>query len=346
MSGPVQYSDAAAPQTQPAGASVRVCQRCKVMSRVDVRFCGLCGAPAAFTMETAITDTPERTVSHTLLGEEQVQDRHEIRAGRSIAITDRGVRHRRNEDAVALRTLKPTSQDATEATLCVVCDGVSSTSRAHEASTVAAEVGIAALAVALEDGTDPTDATRQAFHRAAAAVAHLADPTPATSDVPSCTYISVVVMGGTVTVGWVGDSRAYWLPDADRHRAIMLTEDDSWLTAVLAAGDLDPLQAAADHRAHAITGWLGGNSPNPHPHCTTVCPGEPGVVLVCTDGLWRYMASPLEMSAAVPASPTEDALVVAQELVRQALRAGGRDNTTVALLPVGNNADDNAKEEP
>ena len=36
----------------------------------------------------------------------------------------------------------------------------------------------------------------------------------------------IVAAAGTITVGWVGDSRAYWLGrDGDARR---LTEDDSW----------------------------------------------------------------------------------------------------------------------
>src|SRR5690606_39817235 len=30
-------------------------------------------------------------------------------------------------------------------------------------------------------------------------------------DAPSCTYVSAVTRGPVITVGWIGDSRVYWL---------------------------------------------------------------------------------------------------------------------------------------
>jgi len=77
-------------------------------------------------------------------------------------------------------------------------------------------------------------------------------------------------------------------------------------------------------------------------------PEVPGVLVVCTDGLWNYMASPLALAAAL-ADPLADPvsgpltgrrggsrtpLSVARELVRAALNGGGHDNITVAIIPV------------
>jgi len=290
------------------------CARCREPMRAQDRFCELCGTPAG-----------------TNAGRDH--DRSELRAGRAAGITDRGLRHLRNEDALALRILEPRAGETTGATLCVVCDGVSSTPRPHEASAAAVTAGAQALAAALSAGRDGCDATEQALRDAAAAVADLVDPaTP--DEVPACTYVSATLVGGIVTIGWIGDSRAYWIPEPGGEHAVRLTEDDSWLTAVLADGALSPAQAAADRRAHAITGWLGADNPRYRAHCTTVRPTGPGVIVVCTDGLWNYMENPDALAAALPANAAEDALGAAAELTRTALRAGGRDNITVAILPV------------
>jgi hypothetical protein len=74
-----------------------------------------------------------------------------------------------------------------------------------------------------------------------------------------------------VTVGWAGNSRAYWIPQVQTESApsIKPTEDDLWLAQVLAAGTLTPEQAATDRRAHAITAWLGEDATHLDPHVIT-----------------------------------------------------------------------------
>jgi serine/threonine protein phosphatase PrpC len=57
-------------------------------------------------------------------------------------------------------------------------------------------------------------------------------------------------------------------------------------------------------------------------------------VVVCTDGLWNYAESAEELASAVPADAGTHPLRCAQVLVRVALDRGGRDNVTVAVLPV------------
>jgi serine/threonine protein phosphatase PrpC len=136
-------------------------------------------------------------------------------------------------------------------------------------------------------------------------------------------------------VGWVGDSRAYWIPRSRTESAppVRLTEDDSWLAQGLAAGTLTLAEAAADRRAHAITAWLGQDADQIAPHLVTVEPECPGVVVVCTDGLWNYLDSVDELVAALPAEALDAPLHAARELVEVALHRGGRDNITVAVLP-------------
>ena len=60
-------------------------------------------------------------------------------------------------------------------------------------------------------------------------------------------------------------------------------------------------EAYADERAHAITGWLGADAYELEPHTASFKPDRPGVVVVCTDGLWNYAESAEEMAAVVPA---------------------------------------------
>ncbi|GIG56492.1 hypothetical protein Lfu02_08640 [Longispora fulva] len=313
-------------------------------------FCEACGRslkPAPACVRCAVGTVDEDGYC-TACGARQPGpgDHEELDLGAVAGVTDRGLRHHRNEDAMAVRRTG-------DGVAAVVCDGVSVSPRPHEASRLACDTAVAILASGppetvpaprrpdIEPGppgpapapgadalTGPADAaTREAARAAAAAVAALGTPTAA----PACTYVSALVRGGSFTVGWIGDSRAYWLPGTGD--AELLTEDDSWAVEMVAHGLLTPEQANADRRAHAITRWLGADAGPADPHVVTRRPDVPGVLLLCSDGLWNYLPSAPDLAARY-ADLTGPAVDRARALVRYALDAGGHDNITVVLLPV------------
>jgi serine/threonine protein phosphatase PrpC len=129
---------------------------------------------------------------------------------------------------------------------------------------------------------------------------------------PACTYVSAVV-GADVTVAWLGDSRAYWLDERGTARA--LTRDD------------------AAEGSHAIEAWLGADSGAPEPHLIRFTPDGPGVVLVCSDGLWNYVEKAAELAAIALPEALANPFGAAERLVRRALDDGGHDNITAVLVP-------------
>jgi serine/threonine protein phosphatase PrpC len=219
-------------------------------------------------------------------------------------------------------------EDGSATTLAaVVCDGVSTVRRPELASHTAATVALDAL---LACGADVSGMTA-AVAAAADAVARLA---PGVPDAPSCTLVAAAVdtATATITVGWVGDSRAYWL--AENGDARLLTADHSWAAEMVGAGILDAASAMRDPRAHAITRWLGGGSV-PEPGVTTLSPAGPGVLLLCTDGLWNYEPEAVDLAAlALPVSSLAGPRAAADALTAHALDAGGRDNITVVCIPI------------
>ncbi|WP_395294067.1 PP2C family protein-serine/threonine phosphatase [Kitasatospora hibisci] len=252
-------------------------------------------------------------------------------------VSDRGVRHHRNEDSF---TVAASSLPGGEpVVVAVVCDGVSSSDRPDEASETAVDAASESLLTALEAGRDPNAAMRQAIADAAAAVAGLAadGASPRRPDInaPACTYVSAVAAGGRVTIGWVGDTRAYWIPD-DRVSAepFRLTQDDSWAARMVEAGLMGEAEAYADPRAHAITGWLGADAEEVVPHTLDFTPHVPGVLLICTDGLWNYAEAATDLAYYVRPDARTEPLAAAQSLVKFAVAAGGHDNITVAVLPI------------
>lgn len=255
------------------------------------------------------------------------------------AVSDRGLRHHRNEDSFAVSTTA--LPDGSPAVVAIVCDGVSSASRPDEASAAAASAANEALLESLPRGTHPQQAMHEAIVAASEAVNALAqEPAGAMEhdahrhqNAPACTLVGSIMAGGLLVVGWVGDSRVYWVPQDRTQPTARLTEDDSWAAQMVAAGLMNEAEAYADERAHAITGWLGADAYELEPHTAAFKPDRPGLVVVCTDGLWNYAESSEEMAAAVPADAQERPLHGAQVLVGHALDGGGHDNVTVALLP-------------
>jgi serine/threonine protein phosphatase PrpC len=82
-----------------------------------------------------------------------------------------------------------------------------------------------------------------------------------------------------------------------------------------------------------ITRWLGVNAGEVDPHVVTVEPEGPGVILVCSDGLWHYLDDAEAMAAAALPLAHEDPLAAARVLTAIALDGGGHDNITVAVVP-------------
>ena len=277
--------------------------------------CRACGAPAS-----AIA--PDRYCTVCGVRVRAPEDRHELDLGCAAAVTDRGLRRRENEDAFHLEL-------AGDGVVAVVCDGVSTSIAGALAARSAAAAAGAVLRDALLEGLRATDATARAIDTAQDAVAALAIPVGLGADSPSCTLVSALWCDDEVVVGCVGDSRAYWIGADDQRQ---LTTDDSWAAEQIADGLLSEEQAAADRRAHAITRWVGADGPEHPRQVVTHALTAPGRLVLCSDGLWNYARSPVELSKLLDSSPVGQPIAAARTLADIALARGGHDNVTVAVL--------------
>lgn len=283
------------------------CPACAAPVHPDDRFCEGCGARRP-----------------------DPRDRVELATSRMGAVSDRGVRHRHNEDAVGMRAVSTGPAGGT-ARIAVVCDGVSRGARPDLASQAAVAAALEVL-VERPGGWQDVEGSSRAAVRAATAAVTALSARAAVDTPPACTFVSTVVVGRTATVASVGDSRVYWLPRA-RSGARLLTVDDSWRREVVATGAMTEAAAARDRRRHTITAWLGADAGPVRPHVRTVRLDAPGVLLACTDGLWNSMTGPddlAEVAAAVPPDP----LALARHLVGVALGRDELDNVTAAVTDV------------
>ena len=258
------------------------------------------------------------------------RDHEELNLGSVAGVTDRGARHERNEDALALATIEGPRGPAVVA---VVCDGVSSAHRPDEASLAAARAAVQKLAEAAEAGADPAEASRQAVVSARDAVIALAEDPEDPEEAPAATYISAVVADGEVTLCWMGDSRAYWLAVKPEPMAQPLTRDDSLAEEMVAQGLLSEADAMESPQAHVVTRWIGIGARDAEPHVAQFSPPGPGALLLCSDGLWNYDPDGGELAALAMPAALDNPRAAATALLLFALEAGGIDNITAAIVP-------------
>lgn len=266
------------------------------------------------------------------------RDHVEWDLGQVAGVSDRGLRHSRNEDAMDFAVA---DTDAGPIAVAIVSDGVSSAPRPDEASWLAVNTGITLLAEGAERGDDPAEVSRTAIRAAGQALNGLVGPEGA----PAATYVSAIVTQRQITVCWLGDSRAYWLagnaarPTGPNDTTDItggsrrVTRDDSLAEEIVAAGLATMDEAMASPQAHVITRWLGADLPDPEEHVEQFTPSGPGVLMLCSDGLWNYRPEAAELAAmALPAALTRP-LDAAADLAKFALDSGGLDNITVVLIP-------------
>lgn len=166
-------------------------------------------------------------------------------------VSPRGLRHQRNEDFLALQQL-----NSNQAYILVVCDGVSSSAQPDLAAQTAAETACQSIASSFTESS-PESAIKSAFTAALASVCQIPNQSTANLDPPSTTIVAAIVQNGIATIGWLGDSRAYWV---GANSCQQLTRDDSWLSEVVEAGKITAAEAIRSPNAHAITRWLGADA--------------------------------------------------------------------------------------
>jgi serine/threonine protein phosphatase PrpC len=251
--------------------------------------------------------------------------RVDLTVGRAAAVSDRGYLYSENQDAFFL------AARGTDAA-AVVCDGVSTSASADEAASRAANAGGAVLERMLADASmDVRAGLEEAIGAAQAAVREIPPSRTPDSD-PACTMVAAVVRDGRIAIGWLGDSRAYWIGPDDQRQ---LTTDHSWMADQVVAGTLTTEEALADPRAHSITRWVGADAPSDGHQTAQLDATESGLLVLCSDGLWNYIPDAVDIARLARQLPdAASALAIAHWLADGALAGGGHDNITVAVVDV------------
>jgi PPM family protein phosphatase len=238
--------------------------------------------------------------------------------GRYAGATDTGRTRRRNEDSYVVAP-----------PLFCVADGMGGAQAGEVASKLAAaaveEVDPGGLSGPARLTALIQEANRRVYEAAAA--------DPSVSGMGT-TMTVALVEDGDVTIGHVGDSRAYLLRDG---RLEQVTEDHSLVNELVKSGKLSREEAETHPQRSVITRAL-GTDPDVDVDAYTVDVHPGDLFLLCSDGL-SSMIDGAEILTVLQRD-REDLKAAAKSLVNAANRGGGDDNITVVLFDIaGDGAD-------
>jgi protein phosphatase len=235
-----------------------------------------------------------------------------VSIGSYARASDTGRKRRHNEDSYVVAP-----------PLFAVADGMGGAQAGEVASKLAA--------AALED-TDPgtfsgPEKVTQLIQEANRRVYERASEDPSTSGMGT-TMTVAIVEGNEVTIGHVGDSRAYLVRD---HELEQLTEDHSLVNELLKSGKLSRAEAEVHPQRSVITRAV-GTDPDVDVDAFVVTADIGDVFLLCSDGL-TDMVGDDEILQIVEKSPS-DLDRVTKSLVAAANRGGGEDNITIVAFAI------------
>ena len=233
-----------------------------------------------------------------------------MKLGQYAARTDPGRKRRGNEDSYVCRP-----------PLFAIADGMGGAR--------AGEVASALAAGALEEsgaGGGGVAHVVELIQEANRRVHDRASTDAETSGMGTTITVALLESDGTVTMGHVGDSRAYLLRD---ERLEQLTDDHSLVAELVRRGELSPEAAEVHPQRSVITRAL-GTDPDVDVDAFSVEAQAGDIYLICSDGLSDMVDG--EQIEAILQTHRDDLDAAAKALVQAANRAGGEDNITAILF--------------
>ena len=140
------------------------------------------------------------------------------------------------------------------------------------------------------------------------------------------TLTCALTLGDQVTVGHVGDSRAYFIyPDGRMQR---ITQDHSLVQRMVDLDEITEEEALAHPNRNVLLRALGQADPVRADIQTHQIP-RVGRLMLCSDGLWGVVPE-AEIHKIISSAP--DPSIACHKLVEAANAAGGPDNISVVLV--------------
>ncbi|MGN0257063.1 MAG: Stp1/IreP family PP2C-type Ser/Thr phosphatase [Bacteroides sp.] len=236
-----------------------------------------------------------------------------------VGKSDIGRRRKANEDNMANAITQ-------NGLVSVVCDGMGGHVGGATASRIAVNTIIEHLQSVYYE--DPRIAIGEAIDRANQAILQQAALQPELQGMGS-TCVLLIVRGGKVYFGHVGDSRIYLVQS---RRIKQLTKDHSYVQMLVDAGQITMEQAEHHPRKNEITNALG--IPNMQPATVAedaILPEAGDCFVLCSDGL-SGMVPDATICKVVSRQAEMNAQDRVNQLVQLANDNGGVDNITVQMV--------------
>jgi len=235
-------------------------------------------------------------------------------------LTNRGLERPRNEDSCFARY-------DTDLALLVVADGMGG----HQAGNVASSLAVS-MAENLWGKLDrnvirSTGGARQLISRFIIEANDLIITEAGNSldkKGMGTTITAGLLCGNCLTIGHVGDSRAYLIKD---NRIELLTKDHSLLEELIESGQVDPEEAKSHPQRHVLTRAL-GISRDLEIDVIEHDISDNSILLFCTDGLTNLVHDEEILALS---RETSEPQKLAESLIELANERGGFDNITVVV---------------
>jgi serine/threonine protein phosphatase PrpC len=282
-------------------------------------------APLPATMDVSTAPLPEQQIQNALARSLRIAPQQIVfGCGQSI-----GKQRDHNEDSLVAFTITIGSEgNSYPLGLFVIADGMGGHQYGEIASATAARTLAGYLLrkfhPTIADGSQTMDEPLQDVMRAAITEAQHAVLKAAPGS--GTTLTAVLVLGQQMTIGHVGDSRAYAIRANGRTEAI--TRDHSLVKRLEELGQLTPSEAAAHPQRNVLYRALGQGEILEPDIFTTQFP-QPGYLMLCSDGLWSVV--PDEHFAHL-INEAPNLTSACQKLVAAANDAGGPDNISAVLV--------------
>ena len=257
---------------------------------------------------------------------------------RSYGETNPGKKRRRNEDAFVC-----------EPPLFAVADGMGGAQAGEVASSLAA----ASVSDGLGnfDRVPARDAEKVVvglIRDANRLVHQRATHDAAASGMGTTMTVALVSGDNTVTIGHVGDSRAYLLRNGTLEQ---LTDDHSLVAELVRRGELSPTEAEVHPQRSVITRAL-GTEPDVEIDVFSIEARDGDVFLLCSDGLSTMVDA--DTIAGILDRNRDELPAATRALIKAANESGGDDNITAVLFvmdgaevetPAGRDPEERSSEE-
>lgn len=288
-----------------ASSDLRSCSNCGSKIESAIGFCPQCGIAVNYPDTCEIAELPDL-----------------------VALSNYGLRHAKNEDAVRVKRIGLRS-------FLALSDGVSHSQRPDQAAQRATSAALAVFVESPERSAE--DLLREAVARAQAVVSEIAFD-PNLPEDPACATLTLALVNEKeISVAWLGDTRAYFF---SRESAQLLTRDHSLLNRLVSEAQVTESEALLLPGSHALTRAVGGGAGTMDPPDIATYPiNEPGLLLLCSDGLWNYvpeLSALYDLVRSLTSIPpkSDELLPLARGLVKYACIQGGADNISVALTTI------------